>query len=231
VKATIPALLGFVLPTAPIVVHAQTSAQLYYSTNADGSVYTYNTNTDGSANIVGYSGPPWVVTVPTNIDGLTVTSIGDDAFGGCTSLTEITVEAENLFYISVNGVLFETTQTTLLQYPAGGSGGAYVIPGTTVYYLSGAAGWAGFSANAGLPAVLWNPLIQVGDGGIAVRNSQFGFNITGTNNFKVVVEASTDLASSVWTPLQTVTLTNGSFYFSDPQWTNYSSLYYSLQMP
>ena len=53
-------------------------AQDAYSTNADGSIYTYSTNADGSANIVAYAGPPWVVTIPTNINGLTVTSIGDE---------------------------------------------------------------------------------------------------------------------------------------------------------
>ena len=60
----------------PGVVQAQDA----YSTNADGSIYTYSTNADGSANIVAYAGPPWVVTIPTNINGLTVTSIGTNAF-------------------------------------------------------------------------------------------------------------------------------------------------------
>ena len=60
----------------PALVQAQDA----YSTNADGSIYTYSTNADGSANIVAYAGPPWVVTIPTNINGLTVTSIGNDAF-------------------------------------------------------------------------------------------------------------------------------------------------------
>jgi hypothetical protein len=78
---------------------------------------------------------------------------------------------------------------------------------------------------------MWNPLIQTGDGSFGVRNGRFGFSITGTYIFTVVVEACTNLANPVWTPLRTVTLTNGSFYFSDPQWTNYPSRYYSLQMP
>jgi len=65
-------------------------AQDAYSTNADGSIYTYSTNADGSANIVAYAGPPWVVTIPTNINGLTVTSIGIDAFEE-TALTSVTI--------------------------------------------------------------------------------------------------------------------------------------------
>ena len=55
-------------------------AQDAYSTNADGSIYTYSTNADGSASIVAYAGPPWVVTIPTNINGLIVTTIGYGAF-------------------------------------------------------------------------------------------------------------------------------------------------------
>jgi hypothetical protein len=79
--------------------------------------------------------------------------------------------------------------------------------------------------------VLWNPQVQTSEASFGVRSNQFGFNITGTNSFTVVVEASTNLANPVWTPLRTVTLTNGSFYFTDPEWTNYSRRYYSLRMP
>jgi hypothetical protein len=56
-----------------------------------------------------------------------VTSIGLSAFGYCTSLTEITVDALNSVYSSVGGVLFDKSQTTLVEYP-GGKGGSYTIP-------------------------------------------------------------------------------------------------------
>src|ERR1039457_1786920 len=51
----------------------------------------YSTNADGSANIVAYAGPPWVVTIPTNINGLTVTSIGTNAFYDYPSLSSVTI--------------------------------------------------------------------------------------------------------------------------------------------
>jgi hypothetical protein len=51
----------------------------------------YSTNADGSANIVAYAGPPWVVTIPTNINGLTVTTIGEYAFNDLTNLTSVTI--------------------------------------------------------------------------------------------------------------------------------------------
>ena len=50
--------------------------------------------------------------------GNSVTFIGDLAFNRCTSLTTITVDALNSAYTSVDGVLFNKSQTTLLQCPA-----------------------------------------------------------------------------------------------------------------
>jgi hypothetical protein len=322
-------------------------------------------------NLVGVTIPAGVTSIGAdafwNCYGLTniaipagVTNIGEDAFSFCYGLAAITVDADNAFYGSTNGVLFDKSQSTLIQYPLGGAGGSYAIPGsvthlgddafagafltnimipatvtsigdyvfwnchsltgiaipasvtsisegsfascdnltsvtipnsvtnigesafqsctslasvtipgsvtsfgvfafescasldgvyftgnapgvdstvfesdnnTTAYYLPGSAGWDDFSTNAGIPAVLWNPLIQTGDGGFGVQNNQFGFNITGTNNFTVVVEACTNLAGPVWIPLQTNTLANGFFSFSDPQWTNYPCRYYGLGFP
>ena len=64
-----------------------------------------------------------------------------------------------------------------------------------------------------------------------VLSSPFGFTITGTTNIPVVVEASTNLRNGAWSPLQTCTLTNGSVYFSDPQWTNYPARFYRIRSP
>jgi hypothetical protein len=69
-----------------------------------------------------------------------------------------------------------------------------------------------------------------------VRTNRFGFNITGSSNLVMVVEACTDLANPVWSPVGTNTLnifigTNGTAYFSDPQWTNYPGRFYRLRSP
>jgi hypothetical protein len=78
---------ALLLVAAPPGVRAQNG----YSTNADGSIYTYNTNADGSINLGHYTGHPLAVTIPTHINGLTVTTIGQQAFAGYTGLTNITI--------------------------------------------------------------------------------------------------------------------------------------------
>jgi hypothetical protein len=100
----------------------------------------------------------------------------------------------------------------------------------TVYYLPGTTGWSwNFS---GCLTVLWNPQVRTADASFGVRTNQFGFTISGTSNLVVVVvEASTNLANPTWIPLATNTLTAGSAYFSDPQWTDYPSRLYRLRWP
>jgi len=57
-----------------------------------------------------------------------VTMIGDAAFASCSSLTSINVDADNLFYASKNGVLFDKSKTTLIQYPSGKRVAVYTVP-------------------------------------------------------------------------------------------------------
>jgi len=61
--------------------------------------------------------------------------------------------------------------------------------------------------------------------------NQFGFNYTWDSNLVVIVEACSNLADPDWVPVATNTLTNGSSYFSDPQWTNYTRRFYRLRSP
>ncbi|MEI7728551.1 MAG: leucine-rich repeat protein [Verrucomicrobiota bacterium] len=61
-----------------------------------------------------------------------VAHIGHDAFGSCTGLNSITVDPFNAFYSSVNGVLFDQSQTTLIQCP-GGKVGGYTVPNSVTY--------------------------------------------------------------------------------------------------
>jgi hypothetical protein len=162
-----------------------------------------------------------------------VTSIGADAFYDCPSLTGATIPSSvtSIGDYAFFGCTFLTAVYFAGNPPAVDSTAFSVDDNVTAYYLPGTAGWGEFSTNTGVPAVLWNPLIQAKGPSFGVSNIQFGFNIIGTNNFTVMVETCTNLANPIWTPLQTVTLSNDSFYFSDPQWTNYSARYYGLGFP
>jgi hypothetical protein len=73
--------------------------------------------------------------------------------------------------------------------------------------------------------------MQTSDDSFGLRTNRFGFNITGPSNLVVVVEASTNLANPGWSPVRTNTLTGGSSYFNDAQWTNYPTRFYRLRWP
>ena len=142
------------------------------------------------------------------------TSIGQYAFEGCTNLHQAYFQGNAP---PVNGMAGSSDNTVFY----GESGKAYYLPGTT--------GWG--ATFGGWPTALWNPQAQASDSNFGVRSNRFGFTITGTTNIPIVVEAGTNLTSGVWTPLLTCILTNGSVYFSDLQWTNYTSRYYRLRSP
>jgi hypothetical protein len=169
------------------------------------------------------------VTIPAS-----VANIGEWAFNGCTGLTSVTIPA------SVTGIsdyAFANCANLASVYFQGNAPTAdwsvfvFYNYSATAYYLPSTTGWNAFSVNTGVSPVLWNPVIQTGDGIFGVQNSQFGFNITGTNNFAVVVEVCTNLANPVWVPLTTNTLVNGSVYFSEPVQENSCGRFYGLGLP
>lgn len=161
-----------------------------------------------------------------------VSSIGTYAFGS-SSLTSVTLPT-GLTSIADYAFAFASDLTEVIftgNAPFVDSTGFYNDANATIYYLDGTSGWAGLSATTGLPAVLWNPLIQTSRGSVGFSNNTFGFNITGAYNLIVAVEACTNLAAPSWTTIQTVTLTNGLYHFSDPQWPNYPARFYGLGFP
>ena len=64
-----------------------------------------------------------------------VKEIGWSAFDGCTSLIAINVATENQNYASVNGVLYNKDRTTIIYYPAGKTDKNYkILDGVTSVY-------------------------------------------------------------------------------------------------
>ena len=148
------------------VFSGDTNATIYYLLGTTGwgptfgglptalwNQFKYTTNS-GTITITGYNGPIAAVIIPSTINGLPVTRIGegafmlcptltsvtissnvtsiaDDAFSGCSKMAAITVDAQNAFYSSLNGVLFDRNRTTLVAYPVG-LGGSYTIPESVI---------------------------------------------------------------------------------------------------
>ena len=104
--------------------------------------YFYDVNDDDTIRITGYSGSDTAISIPSEIEGKKVTSIGDDAFEGCSSLTSINIPdsvtsigrsaffgcssltsinvgKNNENYSSSDGVLFDKSKDTLICCPGG----------------------------------------------------------------------------------------------------------------
>jgi hypothetical protein len=143
------------------------------------------------------------ITIPNSI-----TNIGSFAFSGLNNLAAANFDGNAP---SVDSTAFY------------GDNNAFVI------YLPGTTGWS--PTIAGLVTELWNAQVPSGNTGSGIRTNQFGFNITGNTNLAVVVESSTSLVNSVWSPLATNILAGGSYYFSYPQWTNSRTRFYRLRSP
>ena len=179
-----------------------------------------------------------------------IKSIGDSAFYSCSSLTRVTIPngVTNIgnytfqFCTGLISITIPNRVTNLGYYVFWGcnnlisiwfQGNAPSVDSTTfgngviatVYYLPGTTNWG--STLGVLTSALWNAQPQ----STSVQTNQFGFTIIGTTNIPFVVEGCTNLVNATWTALQTYTLTNGSIYFSDPNWTNYPGRLYRIRSP
>lgn len=132
----------FAFPFTAITSFAATSGDFEYEVISE---------EDKTCAIIGYTGTAADLEIPQDLDGYSVTkigdyafqecsslvsvtvpagitTIGDGAFWDCTSLANINVSADNTAYTSVDGVLFSKDMTDLLQYPIGNARTEYVIP-------------------------------------------------------------------------------------------------------
>jgi hypothetical protein len=162
-----------------------------------------------------------------------VTSIGFGAFAHCISLTSVIIPSSVTIFddLGLASVTFRDCPNLKAAFflgnaPAGSS--VFLRDPVTVYYLPGTTGWS--TNYDGAPTAVWTlpyPLVLSGSPG--VQSNQFGFTVSWATNLSVVVEASTDLANPMWSPLSTNTPIGGSFYFTDPLWTNYASRLYRIR--
>jgi hypothetical protein len=166
------------------------------------------------------------VTIPCS-----VTNIEVGAFSYCDGLSDVSIPG-SVANIGL-GVFFSCSR---LQYAfflgdAPDIGGSSAFGGCTnvCYYLPGTTGWG--SSIGGVPAVLWNPKIQVGSASAVRHTNAFDFNIVGTSDIPYVLEAASNVTTGPWTALQTGSLTNGLVSFSDPERKNYPNRFYRIRSP
>ena len=159
-------------------------------------------------------------------------TIGSYAFNGCAGLTNLTLSSS---LTALGNYAFNGCASLIQVFFRGNApslGGTYVFRNAnnaTLYYFPGTTGWS--TPFGGRPAKLWNAAIQTGDPSFGVGANGFGFNIAGTTNLPILLEAATNLVRASWATLKTCSITNGSIYFSDAAWTNYRARYYRLRTP
>ena len=136
------------LPVSAATVGNDTTVVSVNSTLTSGN-YQYKVLDDNTVCISRYIGDETNATIPAKINGLTVTTIGKNAFAqtglGCLNIpasitdikpnafkfsgfNKIEVDKNNLNYTSINGVLFSKDKTVLLAYPKENSATSYIIP-------------------------------------------------------------------------------------------------------
>ena len=165
-----------------------------------------------------------------------VSSLGNYAFYLSSHLTNVAIAASVTNIGLAFNYCYHLTNVFFQGSPPPGYVGAFasvyknmIYDNAAVFCLPGASGWG--STFDSLPVVPWNPLIQTGGSGFGVQTNHFGFNITGTVNIPIMVEACTNLVGPVWTPLQSLKLTNGSVYFSEPLPPSTPGRYYRISSP
>lgn len=126
----------------------------------------------------------------------TVTTITGSTFGGAggTSLVSITVDPANPNYSSVDGVLFNKSQTELLVYPANKTGSTYTIPSSVTTFRN-----YGFSGNKFLTSLdIPNTVTTIG-GQVFYNSKAFTtFNVgTGVTSIGVQVFSSIQTLTSI----------------------------------
>jgi len=237
---------------------------VYYYPGSTGWLATYGgcpavllpylyTMQNGEVTITEYKGNAVLIEIPSIINGLPVTGIGNWSFYGLENLTGVMIPSSVTWIgewafgdcINLSGVVIPHSVTNISDGAFSGCGSLQQItfrgdaPGVsgnpfancpaTVFYRLGSSGWGG--SFSGLTPKMWNPAIRSAEATFGMRPSGFGFSVRGDEGTPVIVEAATNLTGGVWIAIETNVITAGVFNFSDPQATNTPGRFYRLRMP
>ena len=108
----------FEIPTSVAMIENSAFASCHYLTRVTMRSNLTSIGSSAFSNCVGLS----QITI-----GEGVTDIGSYAFSGCVNLEAIGVEPLNLSFSSLDGVLYDLTQTRLIEYPEGRTG-SFTLP-------------------------------------------------------------------------------------------------------
>lgn len=116
-----------------------------------------------------------------------VSSIGKAAFSDCGSLKAIQVDAHNLSFRSIDGVLFTRDRYKLLNYPAG-RGESYAIPSGTYYIRAYAFYGSEELSRVDIPT----SVISIGEGAFAYCRNLLDVYYAGSRSQWKQIEIDTD---------------------------------------
>lgn len=106
-----------------------------------------------------------------------VNTIGNHAFEGCSNLPSISVDPANKHYSSLDGVLFNKTKDTLIQYPMGNVRTTYSIPNSVTTIVRDAF----FDCTNLLSITIPNSVTTIGDNAFSSVNN-IAYNGTATGS-------------------------------------------------
>jgi uncharacterized repeat protein (TIGR03803 family) len=148
--------------------------------------------------------------------------------GSCGTIFEVNTDGGG--FSTIKYYTYYANHTALLSTDGSQPQAGLIFSGGTFYGTTTYGGDRPYGVGNGVVfSLTFPPQIQFNDGSLAIRSNGFGFNLTGTLNQIVVIEACTNLALTNWVSLQTNTLGTNAINFSDVEWTNYPDRYYRVR--